>query len=395
MGSRFVREQLGAPRDGFARPAAPAKPPPSAYAPDRRLGAAGSLDTPYRRRAGRPLVKAEDCRPLKREIVDASARDGDEAAMRAWLRSEGFARLMDYAQDLNEAVQGVRVPGEEGGTNLKSLLAMLARIDALTDAVQPSESRSKARFGDPAFRQWHAQLEALLPEHPGPAGSPDLLRDMLPPELHPAVPELRGYLLDAFGSAQRLDYGTGHELSFLAFLLTLSLLRFLAPEDDRAAVLYVLESYLNVCRRFQQRYFLEPAGSHGVWGLDDHQFLPYYFGSSQLIGSRGLPPRSIPNPDLAAKHRASYLLFSSLAHLHSAKRGPFHEHSPLLYDISGLPGWERVNAGLLRMWGGEVLGKRVVVQHLGMGAAVPWGQMEGVGGGDAVGGEGGGGSASG
>jgi serine/threonine-protein phosphatase 2A activator len=30
--------------------------------------------------------------------------------------------------------------------------------------------------------------------------------------------ELTPYLMGGFGSAQRLDYGTGHELSFLAFL---------------------------------------------------------------------------------------------------------------------------------------------------------------------------------
>ena len=33
-----------------------------------------------------------------------------------------------------------------------------------------------------------------------------------------AEDELASYLLGGFGSSQRLDFGTGHELSFLAFL---------------------------------------------------------------------------------------------------------------------------------------------------------------------------------
>lgn len=90
-----------------------------------------------------------------------------------------------------------------------------------------------------------------------------------------------------------MDYGTGHETSFAIFLLCLTLTRFFMPEveQERELVLRVFMRYLRLCWRLQDVYRLEPAGSHGVWGLDDSHFLGYIFGSGQLRGPK-FPPRS-------------------------------------------------------------------------------------------------------
>jgi Phosphotyrosyl phosphate activator (PTPA) protein len=109
---------------------------------------------------------------------------------------------------------------------------------------------------------------------------------LLPTDFSPVIPHIKPYLLTSFGSFTRMDYGTGHEVSFALFLLCLTLTRFLlpVPDEERDIVLRVFVRYFRLCWRLQDVYQLEPAGSHGVWGLDDYAFLGYIFGSGQLRG---------------------------------------------------------------------------------------------------------------
>ena len=116
--------------------------------------------------------------------------------------------------------------------------------------------------------------------------------------------------------------------------------------------------YLTLVRRLILTYTLEPAGSHGVWGLDDHSFLPYIFGSAQYAppipqdgqipveGSReGAPdPGNVAKANLVQTERKKNMYFGAIGFIYDVKTGPFWEHSPTLYDISGVrAGWAKIN----------------------------------------------------
>eukprot|EP00565_Helicotheca_tamesis_P006363 CAMPEP_0185728202 /NCGR_PEP_ID=MMETSP1171-20130828/3634_1 /TAXON_ID=374046 /ORGANISM="Helicotheca tamensis, Strain CCMP826" /LENGTH=468 /DNA_ID=CAMNT_0028396881 /DNA_START=52 /DNA_END=1458 /DNA_ORIENTATION=+ len=293
----------------------------------------------------------------------------------------------------------------------------------------PPDRNAKARFGNPAFRLWHARLversdgiiRCILDCHrlygqseqdgDGGGGQLNYAESVLrqcseagyaaatgtsgevagstrKKEDDAVVTELREYLHSSFGHPTRLDYGTGHESSFLVFLLCLckigcfgrsstssssSTTRTAAASPTPAILapvtLSIFSQYLLVTRGIQTDYMLEPAGSHGVWGLDDYHCLPFYFGACQLIHSTDddelSSPSCIHNTSLLSSPKENvYMYLGCIAYIKSLKKGvPFFESSPMLDDISHIKSWSKVSTGLLRLYEGEVLDKIPVVQH--------------------------------
>lgn len=218
------------------------------------------------------------------------------------------------------------------------------------------------RYGNKAFRSWHARLvRELLPI------CTDLTSGIA--SAQGAHIELAAYLVDAFGNSTRIDYGTGHETCFMLFLYCACKCGMLPKEDLPGIGLSIFPAYLDVCRKLQRTYWLEPAGSHGVWSLDDYQFLVFLFGSAQLLNHRNIKPRSIHSREVLEGYAQDFMYLQAVSFINDVKSGaPFAEHSPILNDIGELPHWGKVNEGLAKMYKAEVLGKLPVVQHFVFGS---------------------------
>ncbi|KXN91754.1 Serine/threonine-protein phosphatase 2A activator 1 [Leucoagaricus sp. SymC.cos] len=320
-----------------------------------------------------PRSKFHDLGPLPSLVIKT------EHDVEKWSTTRSYCEYDLFLRRLSESVVGImQTSFEEAPSQVKhdynhlnlsltwsmqSIVKILALLDTLEGWIEEIPPlRTPQRFGNLAFRTWGSRLEERADE---------LLECLLGSGMKVLLPYVKPYFLTSFGSFTRMDYGTGHETSFALLLLCLTLARFFQPtlEEERHLVLCVFVRYLRLCWRLQDVYKLEPAGSHGVWGLDDYCFLPYVFGSGQLRDQSDIPPSAVLHPPLPSTN----LYFLAITRIHNVKRGPFFEHSSQLYSIAtGVPTWAKVNSGLFKMYRAEVLGKRVVVQHIPLGGLLEW-----------------------
>ncbi|XP_006608408.1 serine/threonine-protein phosphatase 2A activator-like [Apis dorsata] len=276
------------------------------------------------------------------------------AHMKIWEKSEAYFEYLGFILALNESVQGKALDVEcSQSPAIGNVIKMLNEFDDWITQIPPTEQPQ--RFGNKSFRIWHERLQQ---------NGITKLQKVLPQKLHRAVPEIVQYLCEGFGNATRIDYGTGHEMAFLMFLCCMFKIGAFTQDDKVAVVIKIFNRYLELVRRLQLTYRMEPAGSHGVWSLDDYQFVPFIWGSAQLIGHPRIEPRHFVESDIVQTYSKQYMFLGCIEFISKVKTGPFAEHSNQLWNVSAVSTWVKVNSGLIKMYRVEVLAKFPVIQHV-------------------------------
>ncbi|KAI0315786.1 Phosphotyrosyl phosphatase activator [Amylostereum chailletii] len=282
--------------------------------------------------------------------------------LNAFQTSKTHADIVQYITTLNDAVIGVKLTDECSlSPGAVAVLGVLERVEGLARETPPVDNKA-SRFGNPAFSTFYDKVQEAS----------RALHETLPGIPGEAIEEVSPYFNEAWGNRNRIDYGSGMELNFLCWLICLERLGVLQKSDHVGLVVRVFWRYIQAMRTLQSTYWLEPAGSHGVWGLDDYHFLPFLFGSAQLRGHKYLRPKSIHDSEVVDEFAKDYMYLACIKFINSVKTASLRWHSPMLDDISAVKTWEKVNHGMIKMYLAEVLGKLPVIQHFLFGTILPY-----------------------
>lgn len=288
-----------------------------------------------------------------------------------WENSSIHGDLIEFIVDLQNSVEGLTNQAQvHEGDAVKELVKVLDNVIGIIDKHPVVKEKDISRFGKSEFRDFYDDLKEQ---------APTILSKVVPEEKSGATVELARYFLESWGDRTRIDYGLGHELNFLCFFYCLFKLNIITKGDFPALVIKVFIKYISIMRQLQKTYWLEPAGSHGVWGLDDYHFLPFLFGSSQLAKHPHLKPKSIHNKEMVDMFWTQYMYFECIHFINSIKIVPGYDgdtqtslrwHSPMLDDILSARSWAKIKEGMIKMYKVEVLGKLPIIQHFMFGSII-------------------------
>lgn len=182
-------------------------------------------------------------------IPSKKINDGEDLSF--FLASTAYSDLTKWLLQLNRAIFPTKLQDGSIDTcivdssaglseSIQKVRNILQRLSGLIEEAPPDTG--PRRFGNVAFRKWY-QLAVdnafgLIEIHLLKASS---FANLSGEHKNSLCNELKAYLLGSLGSAQRLDYGTGHELSFLAFLGCLWKMGMFEEGEERAIVIGLIQ----------------------------------------------------------------------------------------------------------------------------------------------------------
>uniref|UniRef100_A0A3B0N751 Serine/threonine-protein phosphatase 2A activator n=1 Tax=Theileria annulata TaxID=5874 RepID=A0A3B0N751_THEAN len=223
--------------------------------------------------------------------------------------------IIEFIKNLNESIKGKKLSDYNLELkiltesyeikNLNIILKLYLLLEKIENYLPNHDPKNfiNCRYGNKAFNTFINQLTNELDEI--------LIEYEIKIINENIYKKLKKHFLNSFGNNIRLDFGTGHELEFIYFLMILFSNNFIKQQQFDSLVLILLNKYFELCRKIIERYTLEPAGTKGVWGIDDYQFLPFIFGSSQLINTN-INPKHCMELEFVIKYKNDYIFMRAM-----------------------------------------------------------------------------------
>uniref|UniRef100_A0A6G3MF99 Serine/threonine-protein phosphatase 2A activator n=1 Tax=Henneguya salminicola TaxID=69463 RepID=A0A6G3MF99_HENSL len=223
-----------------------------------------------------------------------------------FLSSPAYKIYLNFISYLCESVKGrVLRSDEQISDNMAKIVTILEELDSFITLI-PLREKTMGRFGNLAYRDWNQKMSDNAEKYILSLFEPTVIENDI-------VQLLINYFKDSFGNPTRIDYGTGHEGAFAFLLCCLHKLNYFGENDGHLISLIVIKRYIQLVRNIQKTFTLEPAGSHGSWGLDDFQFLPYILGASQMITpTPKFSPNDILNKNICCQNKNDYLFLGCI-----------------------------------------------------------------------------------
>ncbi len=160
-----------------------------------------------------------------------------------WQKSKAYQLLLSFILALQEETKSKANNSDcQVSKTVESILSSLETLNVLVDEVPPTDTTS--RYGNKSYRVWSSRMEETAPQ----LMKAILLSTSL--DLHKALAEnedcckeLAIQFSSCFGNNTRIDYGSGHEASFLWWLCHLHVLKVLSKPDFTALVTKVFSRY--------------------------------------------------------------------------------------------------------------------------------------------------------